>query len=197
MLLAAGPSERFGGGRPKQLVPFLGRPLVRHAARQALDSGLAELIAVVGWRAGEVSAALAGLELRIVDSPDFRRGQSASVRAGLAAVDPRAPAAIFLPADQPFLTAAVLDRLLDAYRATGGPIVVPTHRGRRGAPVLFDRALFAELATITGDAGGRQLLPRHTGEIVEVELDNPLPLHDVDDEASYRRLLAAAARASP
>lgn len=186
VLLAAGGSQRFGGGVPKQLAPFRGEPLVRRAARTALAAGFAEVLVVTGHEAGEVAAALEGLESEIVHNPRWAEGQSTSVKAGLARVAPSSSAALFLPCDQPLLTAEVLQRIVASYRATGGPIVVPVHGGRRGAPVLFDRSLFGQLMEITGDAGGRQVVRRRPEEVVEVPLDDGAPLVDVDtvDELS-------------
>ncbi len=181
VVLAAGRSTRFAGPVPKQLALVEGEPLVRRTARRALASRLAEVLVVVGFAADEVRAALAGLPVRIVENPDFATGQSSSVRAGLAAVEAGAGAAMFLPADQPRLSAEAIDRIVAKWEATSGPIVVPTFQGRRGAPVVFDRALFPELATIAGDEGGRQLFPRHEGEIVEVPLPSAEPLSDLDE----------------
>lgn len=190
IILAAGPSTRFGDAGPKQLLPFRGEPLVRRSARQALASHLEEVLVVVGYRSEEVRRVLQGLAVRIVENPSFESGQSSSVKVGLRAVDERAGAAMFMPADQPYLTSAVIDRILNAYQRDGGPIVVPVFRGQRGAPVLFDRALFGELARIRGDAGGRQLFPDHAGEIVEVPLPSRRALLDVDTPEIYEQLLA-------
>ncbi len=195
IVLAAGTSSRFGGVAPegrqrntvKQLLELDGRPLLRWVTRAALDSRLAEVIVVLGHAAERVAGALRGLEVRIVLNSYYRRGQSTSVHAGLARVAPDANAALFMPADQPLVSSRLIDRLIDAHRA-GGKIVVPTHAGRRGAPVLFDRVFFAELQCLEGDAGGRRLLPRHGDRIVEVEIDDPLELADVDSEADLRRL---------
>lgn len=188
VLLAAGRSRRFGGSVPKQLALFHGEPLVRRAARTALAAGLAEVLAVTGWAGDEVAAALAGLPVRRVSNPAWAEGQSTSVRAGLAEVAPDTGAALFLPCDQPLLTAAVIDALIAAWRAGGGRIIVPVFRGRRGTPTLFDRALFAELAAVTGDEGGRQVIARRRGDLVEVELEEEAPLLDVDTAEALARL---------
>lgn len=192
VVLAAGRSQRFGGAA-KQLLELDGEPLVRRAVRQALASRLSEVLVVVGHQGRAVARAVADLEARVVENPAFARGQSSSVRIGLTAVSPGARAALFLPCDQPFLTAPVLDRLLDAYAATCGPIVLPSHGGRRGAPVLFDRSLFAELSQIEGDRGGRQLLAAHPEGVVTVPLESELPLLDVDQPGDLERLVARAA----
>lgn len=188
LLLAAGESTRMGEGPPKQLLAFDGEPLVRRMARQALASRLSEVIVVVGFAGGEVQQALAGLDVRTIDNPEYAEGQSTSVKAGLEAVDPAADAAMFIPIDQPFLTSTVIDQLISAYENRGGPVVLPVYQERRGAPVLIDRSLFPELAQITGDEGGRQLLRRHPDQVVTVSLDSQRPLLDIDTHDDYQQL---------
>ncbi len=192
VLLAAGESTRMDAGQVKQLLPFAGQPLVRRLAGAALASRLSELIVVVGFAADRVRRAVAGLDVRVVENPDYRDGQSTSVKVGLAAVDPAADAAMFLPVDQPFLSSELIDRLITAYGATGGPIVLPAYGDRRGAPVLFDRSLFPELARISGDEGGRQLVRRYPDRVVTVLLESPDPLLDIDTTEEYSRLLDLA-----
>jgi len=187
-VLAAGESRRMG--QPKQLLPFEGEPLVRRVARRALASRLAEVIVVVGHVAEAVRQTLTGLDVRIVENPAYRQGQSTSVIAGLEALAPQSDAAMFLMADQPFLDASLINRIIETYEETGGLILVPTYKGRRGSPVLFDRSLFDELHQITGDEGGRQVLRRHPQAIVCVPLDSERPLLDIDTPEGYRRLLA-------
>ena len=187
VLLAAGRSERFDDDVPKQLWQVEGEPLVRRIARRALDSRLAEVIVVVGHQAGRVSAALRGLQVRIVENLAYETGQASSVRVGLEAVDMASGASLFMPADQPNLDSTVIDDLIRLFESTGGPIVVPTFEGVRGAPVLFARSLFDELERLAGDRGGRQLFPRHADSIVELPLADPGPLADLDTQADRKR----------
>ncbi len=188
VILAAGRSERFGGGRPKLLSELDGEALVRRVARAALGSRLRQVVVVLGHAASEVGAALAGLDVFTVENADYRQGQSTSVRAGLARVDPAARAAMFLPADQPLLSSRLIDDLIAAYGTTGRPIVRPVAGGRRGAPVLWNRSFFSALAALEGDEGGRQLLPRYADSVLEVEIEDPLELTDIDEAEELRRL---------
>lgn len=188
VVLAAGPSRRFGDRPPKQLVPIDGEPMVRRLVGRAAQSKLTEVIVVVGKAANEVEKCCQGLDVRMVRNRRFAEGQSSSVKLGLAAVDPTAAAVMFIPADQPELTVEVIDSILDCYSRTGGRIVVPTYRGRRGAPVLFDHALFGELAEIEGDVGGRQLFSSHGDEIVELPLASGAALRDLDTPDDLQRL---------
>src|SRR4051794_5950231 len=101
LVLAAGSSARMG--RPKQLLDWDGRPLVRAAAEVALAARLSPLLVVVGGAAAEVANALEDLPLRIVANPDYANGQSTSLRAGISALDSDTDAVVVLLGDQPFV----------------------------------------------------------------------------------------------
>lgn len=190
VVLAAGLSTRFddGADKPKQLYRIGGESLVRRTCRAALASALAEVILVTGHATGSVRSEVADLDVRPVHNPSYANGQSGSVRCGLAAVADDAEGAMFLPIDQPGLDAAVIDRLLGAF---DGPhsIVVPTFRGRRGAPVTFGRDWFARLEGLRADEGARPLLRELAARVRELELDSDLPLVDIDTETEARSWL--------
>ncbi len=189
ILLAAGQSKRFSSDLPKQLLDFKGKPMVRRMAQEALASRLCDLIVVLGYRADLMRPVLSDLGVKMVDNPDYAAGQSSSVKWGLRSLDPSATAALFIPADQPFLSSALIDRLITTYELSGGPIVLPTYRGCRGSPVLFDRSLFPELTIVTEDEGGKQIIRRHESEIVTVVLDSQRPLLDIDTLEDYWELM--------
>jgi len=197
VVLAAGLSRRFVAEHPKQLALFHGVPLVRRAVEAALGSRLDELIVVVGHAVDAVLAALADLDLRAVINPDFAAGQSTSVRQGLAHVSPSARGAMFLPCDQPLLSAALVDRLIEAHARHAASIVSPSFLGRHGTPVLWDRCFFPELASLRGDTGGRSLLQHHQQERVLVPLDDEAPLLDVDTADDLARLQRAFPSPAP
>lgn len=186
LILAAGASTRMG--RPKQLLDWGGRPLVRAAAETALAARLDPLLVVVGGARVEVEAALAGLPLMIVANPDYASGQSSSLRVGIGALGPDAGAVVVLLGDQPFVTAAIVARLVAEWRASAAPIVAPIYAGQRGNPVLFARALFPELLAIQGDQGARAVLAADRARIHLVEFEDPRPLADIDTLEDYERL---------
>jgi molybdenum cofactor cytidylyltransferase len=192
VLLAAGTSSRMG--RPKQLLPWRGRPLVRHVAEVALASRLDGLVVVLGAAAEDARAALAGLAgpVRTVECPDFAAGQAASLRSGLAALPAVAAAAVVLLVDMPLVTPALLDGLIAAHRASpAAAAVLPRYQGRRGNPALLAAALFPELLALTGDTGARPVLERHAAQVRWLDVDDPAVLTDVDTPAAYNRLSEA------
>lgn len=165
IVLAAGEGKRFGG--PKQLLEWEGEPLVRRAARAALEAGLNPVRVVVGAQGEAVRAALVGLPVEVVDNPDWSEGQSTSMRAGLAGLPERVGAAVFLLADQPYVGSDVIQAVWTRHAHSGAQAVAPWVDGRRANPVLFDRSAFDALHSVRGDQGGRAILGTLRMERVE------------------------------
>jgi len=180
ILLAAGSGSRFGGDG-KLLAELDGAPLVRHAALAIRDAGLAPAVAVLGARAEAVREALRAMPLRFVVNAGHADGLSGSLKAGIAALQRDADAAVVVLGDMPRIDAALLGRLAAAYRAAQPRpgAVVPVHGGRRGNPVLLDLAILAsELEALTGDAGAGRSLARRD-DVIEIE-GGPGCLLDID-----------------
>lgn len=195
VVLAAGTSSRWGGDRSKQLHPWEGEPLVRRAARIAIESAADEVVVVTGHDARAVEGTLAGLAVRTVHNRDYASGQASSVRTGIAALgglEGDVEGALFVPCDQPLLDAETLDLLIERFTRLGrerqSRAVVPTHRGRRGAPALIGSDLFGALDALVGDEGGRRVLAAVPDRVVEVELASADPLLDVDTLEDLRAL---------
>jgi molybdenum cofactor cytidylyltransferase len=186
VILAAGGSSRMG--EPKQLLAIAGQPMVRRVTQTVCAAGLEQVVVVVGADAVRVEDALKGLPVQVVANYRWAEGMSTSLAAGLGALGPDVQAALVVLADQPGLTAELLRSLSDRYQATRAPIVAPFFRGRRGNPVLFDRALFAELQAVEGDQGGRALLTRYRDSVVGVAVDDAAVLIDVDTRQDYQAL---------
>jgi molybdenum cofactor cytidylyltransferase len=178
IVLAAGLATRFGS--TKQLLPWKDTTLVAWVARVALDAGLHRVVVVTGHDAERVGAAVAGLPVRVVVNPEFTNGQSTSMKCGLGSLPAGMDAAVFLLADQPGVTPEVVRALAQRHRETQAPIVLPAYHGRRGNPVLFDRATFGELERIEGDVGGRALLKKYSDSIEQVAVEESGILEDID-----------------
>ena len=123
LLLAAGRGTRFGADRPKQYLPLLGRPVLRHAAEALLAEGLVALLQPVcpAGEEAEISAMLAGLpHLPPVVGGATRQD---SVRNGLEALGPHAPQVVLVhDSARPVVPAGTIPRLLAALAAHPGAI---------------------------------------------------------------------------
>lgn len=190
ILLAAGRSARMG--RPKQLLLWQGRPLVRHVAEVALASRLAGLVVVLGAYAEEVAGALGDLNGAVRRAPcaEYSRGQAASLRCGLEALPSGVGAVVVLLVDQPRVTAELINRLIAAFEAAPeAAAVAPRYRGQRGTPVLLAERLFAEVRALEGDLGARPVLARYAEVVRWLDVDDPAVVEDVDTPEDYERLV--------
>jgi molybdenum cofactor cytidylyltransferase len=159
----------------------------------ALASRIVRLRVVVGNRAEDVTKALSGLDVDVVHNPDYRAGQSTSLRAGLASFPDSLAGALVLLVDQPFVDAALIDRLIATFEETGAAIVAPSFAGRRGNPVVFARSLLPALLEVVGDTGARDVIARHRKDLVTVELADDRAFADVDTWEDYERIKATSA----
>jgi len=186
VLLAAGTSSRFGTEN-KLLAEIDGTPIVRRAARTLLRADTDSVVVVLGHEADRVRDALFDLDLSFVENPDYERGQSTSVAAGVdAAARSDADAAVFLPGDMPFVAPDTVNALRSAYDAGVGSALAAAFEGRRGNPVLFDARHFDALRRVDGDTGGRRVfLDADTAALVSV--DDSGVRADVDTPADLRR----------
>ena len=191
ILLAAGGSTRLG--QPKQLLPFAGRTLLRHAAETAVDSGCAPLIAVLGADADRMRQEFDGLPaFTLLENPDWRDGMASSLRCGIAALTTSADpveAVVVLLCDQPFVTPSLLQTLVAA-RAGGdfAAAVSVYESGASGPPCIFARRLFPDLLALRGAEGARQVLRGLPKEAV-VRVAFPEGDQDVDTVGDWERVL--------
>jgi CTP:molybdopterin cytidylyltransferase MocA len=143
VVLAAGAATRFGS--PKQLLLL---PYVLEALRAAPVDGI---VIVSGAYEIEAGDAIDLEDARVVQCDDWELGPGASLRCGLAAVDPAADAALVALADGPYLDPRAIERVL-AHRDRA-PFVTATYDGTRSHPAVIDRSLWDRIP----DDGGRGL----------------------------------------
>lgn len=189
ILLAAGTSSRMG--RPKSVLLLGDKPLLVHSLDALRASGVGEIVVVLGAGADRIRREIPLDGTRVVVNPEFAEGMSSSIRAGVAAVSDRASAFLIVLGDQPLVTAATIGGLVARYQTTHSVAIVPTFRGTRGNPVVFDRSLVPEMQAVRGDVGCRAVLAAHAAEVVEFPVDDPGIRIDVDTPEDLERLDAA------
>jgi molybdenum cofactor cytidylyltransferase len=185
IVLAAGESSRMG--RPKPLLPLNGETFLGHLLAQLRASRVTRIVVVLGHRPEQVLDAMPEVRDLAVVNDRYQLGQLSSFIAGLEAVGNDADAVLLCLADHPFITAELIDELIESYEVTRLPIVVPVHGGRRGHPVLFAAPLFTELRAAPLDEGARVVVRAHAEEILEVATGETGVLADVDTPAEYER----------
>jgi molybdenum cofactor cytidylyltransferase len=191
IVLAAGRSRRMG--EPKAMLSAGDDTFLRHAIHALRAGGCGYVVVVTGRLDDETARRIAEdaaeLDAGIAVNPVAESQQVDSLRIGLAALPPRAEAAVVAPVDVPDVSGALVRAVVDAYRRTGAPVALPARDGRHGHPVLFDRRVFNELARPDLPQGARTVIHAHAAELAQVPVE-ALPV-DVDTPDDYRRWRAA------
>lgn len=188
IILAAGGSHRFGS--PKQLLLWQENNLVNTAIDLALEASLSPIILVLGASAESIQAMVREKDVHICFNNDWLKGQSTSLKAGLACLDeimPTAPGVLFLLVDQPQTPIILIEAIKEKARA-GAEIVLPKVGDRFANPVYFSRQCFRALQSIEGDQGGRAIFDQFPVETVDWQ--DARQCLDIDTPEDYVKLRA-------
>jgi molybdenum cofactor cytidylyltransferase len=187
IILAAGRARRFGA--PKALLRVGGEPLLARLIRLCREAGLTRIVVVLGPRWGERMRATVELEgCRVVENPDQESMPLRSLQLALSALRPAARAVLHLPVDHPALQGSTIRTLLQTWRPEGKGILIPTWQGRRGHPVLWRREIIERLGDFGPGESPRTLLHRLPEEILEVPVEDPGILRNVNYPADIADL---------
>ncbi|MBF0475542.1 MAG: nucleotidyltransferase family protein [Deltaproteobacteria bacterium] len=190
LVLAAGRSTRLG--RPKQLVRIGGQSILSRIVSAALASDLDQVLVVLGYQAEEVAHDLSPLagstRLKLVINPEFDRGMSSSLQAGLRQLPEETAGVMVLLGDQPVIHPEAINRLIFAFLNSDAPLCVPLVAGARVTPVIFGRSMFPHLEVLTGDVGGRNVVNQFFHQAVKVDVTGWLDPADLDTEDDCNRL---------
>ncbi len=179
ILLAAGLSKRFGTAN-KLLRQIDGEAMVRRVATALCASKAMRVVVVLGHEADQVATALTGLPLETVINPNFGDGQVSSVRVGVGAVNDDATGFMMCLGDQPLLTGADYDTLIDAFADQPDRVVVPILSGKRGNPVVLPIALRDDILAGGVNVGCRNFIDTHPELVRRLDVANPGYRNDFD-----------------
>jgi len=184
VIAAAGLSSRMGEFKP--LLPFAGTTVIRRCAENLIKAGAAELVVVIGHRGDEIAAELAGLDVTLVENPDFASSQMFdSLKLGLRALRGPCERMLLTPGDVPWVSPALVRQLLE----TEGDFVCPCFGGRRGHPVALAGACIPALLTYDGAGGLRGAAEALGLSTAFVETSEPGAVLDLDTPEDYRQML--------
>jgi nicotine blue oxidoreductase len=169
VLLAAGAGTRYG--MPKALAEQ--GEWLRRGVTALADGGCDDIVVVLGAAIVDVPASA-----RTVVAENWADGLSASLRAGLAAID--AEYAVLHTVDTPDVGADVVRRVLNAARSSPSGLARARYADRPGHPVVVARRHWPDLVeTLRGDEGARPFLGVRT-DVVAVECADLASGRDID-----------------
>ena len=191
LILAAGAGRRFGarGGGSKLLAELGGVPVIRRVAEAVAAAHFAEVVVATGAEGALLRTGLEGIACRMIDTPDWAEGMAASLRAGVAGLDPHAPGVCVFLGDMPLVPVDLCPDLIAA-ATSAGYAARPRCAGKPGHPVAFTRAAFADLMALEGDTGASALLARR-GDVAYLDTADRGVLVDIDTPADLAAATAA------
>jgi molybdenum cofactor cytidylyltransferase len=136
------------------------------------------LIAVVGPGYYALVALMVGAGARIAVCLRAADGMGASLACGIAAAR-NADGWLVALADMPWIAPATIARVAQSL-AAGASIAMPRHAGARGHPVGFAAVHRDALLALHNDAGARGIVRARAADVVELDVDDPGVVRDVD-----------------
>jgi molybdenum cofactor cytidylyltransferase len=189
ILLAAGSSSRLG--QSKQMLPVDGVPLLEHAAKTALASGVKDVIVILGANEQPHLNAIQTLPVTTIANHYWKSGIGSSIKSGLNYLIRKSPdteAVILMVCDQPSLTSQHLRNLVKAFNQTKAPIVASRYANTLGVPALFARSFFTNLLMLRDEQGAKKLIEQFQAQVKPV--DFPEGSIDIDTLEDYQNYIA-------
>ncbi len=184
ILLASGFSTRMG--QEKLLLPIDGVPMIVRLAQAVSESQVEEQILV--YRKSKIKQLVLTYITKAVHNPSASLGQSEAIKAGLHHIAENSKCCLFFMGDQPYLTASVINEIIEAWKLQPDKIIVPRYGENSGSPVLFPNPYYQALMQIKADQGGREVVKKHWNEVVFKDINDLKAGLDADTYSEYNSL---------
>lgn len=187
LILAAGNSSRLG--RPKQLLDFKGKSLLRHVSQEALKISKS-VVVVTGSNHSEISKEIDDLQVKIIENLNWFEGMGSSIHIGfkqLLKLFPEIENCIISVCDQPFIDVSVFSELIQMQKDSQKGIVASKYAETLGTPVLFTDKYFQDLSNLSGHEGAKKLLHKFKNDITEIDFEKGAI--DIDTQDDYQKLI--------
>jgi molybdenum cofactor cytidylyltransferase len=190
IVLAAGESQRMG--RPKLTLPWGNTTVLGQVVITLAAADLEDILVVTGGARRELQPILdelrRGHRLRRIHNNGYAQGEMlSSLQCGLTSLKPEVEAALVTLGDQPQIQKGTVRRILDVYRQTGKPLIVPSFQMRRGHPWLVSRSLWPDIMRLTYPQSSRDFLNTQASAIHYLNVETPTVLQDLDTPEDYQR----------
>lgn len=185
VILSGGASRRMGS--PKALLTYRGRSFLEHLLEVTTHKEVGVRRVVLGADAGSIAEVVKLRSDEIVINEDWERGQLTSIQAAVRSLPSGTDGMLLTLIDHPLISRGLVHDLIKQFHFSQKLIVVPLYHGRRGHPVIFSSALYAELLAAPLDTGARAVVWAHGGDIAELDtMEEGCVLNLNDPEALNR-----------
>lgn len=179
-MLAAGRSRRFGSDKRRVTVSDR-LTLLQKSLGPAMQSSLPCILCLCERDREEPPPTLPGVAMHFAAGAE--RGMGATLASGVRYLPDWAFALVAL-GDMPWILPQTFKTIASVARRDR--IVVPLHNGVAGHPVAFGADFFAALSRLDRDRGGRSVIDTYSEAVLELSLEDPGILADVDEVHDLR-----------
>jgi molybdenum cofactor cytidylyltransferase len=193
IVLAAGRSERMGKNKLLEVID--GKTMIeRTLASFTGSTRVNDVVLVVPAADAEQYAWIRSVRVHLVENPTPEKGMISSIRAGLTSTWAQERDFLLHPADVPFVTPEIVDRIVREFSIRGAKILLPAYKGLGGHPGMYAASLRQEFFAHGEQNGAREVLVRHRDQTFRLNVHDPDVCFDVDTPEDLRIAADAGAR---
>jgi molybdenum cofactor cytidylyltransferase len=183
IILAAGESRRMG--YPKMLLDFGGITMLEKVIRNVKATSVDDILVVLGAYRDEIQRIAEKTGVRYCYNDIYKEGMLSSVQCGFRNICAGTEAVLVFQGDQPLITPAVTDLVINKFRRGSKGILMPVYKNRRGHPLLIAGKYFGEIERLDSQKGLRSLSEIFSNDVEEVAVDDDAILRDFDTFEEY------------
>jgi len=183
IILAGGESKRMKAS--KMLLPFKGKTIIEKVIENVAGSEVHKTMVVLGAVREEILKVIIGLPVTHCYNDNYKEGMLSSVKCGFRSLPVDFEAVLIFQGDQPMIPPGAVNEVIDAYRKSGKGIIIPVFQKKRGHPLLISRKYRYEIEKLDADEGLRSLAEKFHTDVMEVDVNTPEILRDIDTQEDY------------
>jgi molybdenum cofactor cytidylyltransferase len=183
IILAAGESKRMGS--PKMLLKFKGSTVIENVIENVRSSNADKTLVVLGNSGGDILKIIRKMPVSHCYNDNYKLGMLSSVQCGLNYLPGDKGAVLIFLGDQPMIGSDIINIVIEAYRKGGKGIVIPVFDNKRGHPLLIDLKYRDEIGNLKPEEGLHTLSRKFRDDVLEVKVDTPVILKDLDTREDY------------
>jgi molybdenum cofactor cytidylyltransferase len=176
-------------GTQKLLLPFGQSTIIETVVDNVLNSYIDHVMVVLGANQPEIQEVLKKRPVQFCHNLEHELGMLSSVKCGIRALPSDALTTLIYLGDQPGIPPSVTNAVINAYSEELFGIVIPVHMHRRGHPLLVDMKYRKKIEELNLEEGLRTLRHHFPEDVLEVEVDEPGILVDIDTREDYKKAI--------
>ena len=182
------PAKVHGWARFKPLVTIQGDTLIETIIGTLRSAGIQDVYVVVGHHKELLAPVIEKLECIAVENPDYNRGMLSSITIGLKNIAESIDACMLMPGDIPLVNCRTIRALQTCGARNLNRIIHPVYRGKKGHPPLLPMKLMRKMEIKNGEHSFKDILRRYKRQSLDLDVDDPFILQDVDTMDDLKNL---------